>query len=95
MKNKLRKLDTIQFYIQFTTAVLFMWKVLEADQINYIGFSIALLLFIGWTLGYWRHRIIRRRLNKTKTSNKVNYFITDLIKWLRKEKLEIDNRDTE
>lgn len=70
MKNKLRKLDTIQFYIQFTTAILFMWKVLEADQINYIGFSIALLLFIGWTLGYWRHRIVRRRIRKNGYNRK-------------------------
>ncbi|MBT4207986.1 hypothetical protein HOE22_06535 [Candidatus Woesearchaeota archaeon] len=64
MKHKLRQLDMAQFYIQFATAALFMWKVLESDQFNLIGFSIAILLFIGWTLGYWRHRIVRRRIRK-------------------------------
>lgn len=64
MKHRLRKLDLAQFYIQFITAVLFMWKVLESDEVNYIGFSIALLLLIGWTLGYWRHKIVRRRIRK-------------------------------
>lgn len=53
-----------QFCIQFATAILFMWKVLEAEQFNFIGFSIAVLLLIGWTLGYWRHRIVRRRIRK-------------------------------
>jgi uncharacterized membrane protein YGL010W len=70
MNHKLRRLDAIQFYIQLLTAVLFMYKVIEAPSFSIVGFSIAILLLVGWVVGFIRHRIIRRRLRKNGYSRK-------------------------
>jgi len=60
--NKLKKINIAQFYIQLITAVLFAYlAVRDADVIKMF---IAVFLITQWTLGYWRHRIVRRRLRK-------------------------------
>lgn len=60
--NKLKKINLAQFYIQLITAVLFAYlAVRDADVIKMF---IAVFLITQWTLGYWRHRIVRRRLRK-------------------------------
>jgi len=60
MKQKLRTLNIAQFYIQLATAMLFAYiAILDTNPIKMI---IAFLLLFGWSLGYYRHRIMRRRL---------------------------------
>ena len=60
MKRKLRTLNAAQYYIQLSTAMLFAY--LAIIDINPIKLVIAFLLLLGWSLGYYRHRIMRRRL---------------------------------
>jgi len=64
MKNKLRRLNAAQFYIQLVTAILF--ANLAIINKNLIQMMISFLLLFGWSLGYYRHRIIRRRLEKRR-----------------------------
>ena len=64
MKNKLRRLNAAQFYIQLATAILF--ANLAIINKNSIQMMISFLLLFGWSLGYYRHRIIRRRLEKKR-----------------------------
>ena len=64
MKNKLRRLNAIQFYIQLVTAMLF--ASLAIINKNPIQMMISFLLLFGWSLGYYRHRIIRRRLENRR-----------------------------
>ena len=60
MKRKLRTLNVAQFYIQLATAMLFAYlAILDTNPIKMV---IAFLLLLGWSLGYYRHRIMRRRL---------------------------------
>ena len=60
MKNKLRTLNAAQYYIQLSTAMLFAYVAII--DINPIKMIIAFLLLLGWSLGYYRHRIMRRRI---------------------------------
>ena len=62
MKKKLRKLNIAQYYIQLATAMLFAY--IAIIDINPIKMMIAFLLLFGWSLGYYRHRLIRRRLGR-------------------------------
>ena len=62
MKRKLRKLNIAQYYIQLATAMLFAYVAII--DINPIKMMIAFLLLFGWSLGYYRHRLIRRRLGR-------------------------------
>ena len=62
MKRKLRRLNVVQFYIQLSTAMLFAY--IAIIDINPIKMMIAFLLLFGWSLGYYRHRLIRRRLGR-------------------------------
>ena len=62
MKRKLRKLNIAQYYIQLSTAMLFAY--IAIIDINPIKMMIAFLLLFGWSLGYYRHRLIRRRLGR-------------------------------
>ena len=64
MKNKLRRLNAAQFYIQLVTATLFAYMAIINK--NPIQMMISFLLLFGWSLGYYRHRIIRRRLEKRR-----------------------------
>lgn len=60
--KKLKQLNLAQFYIQLVTAGLFAYlSIRDADMVKML---IAFLLLLSWTLGYWRHRIVRRRLMK-------------------------------
>ena len=65
MKRKLRKLNIAQYYIQLATAMLFAY--IAIIDINPIKMMIAFLLLFGWSLGYYRHRLIRRRLGRKVT----------------------------
>ena len=62
MKRKLRRLNIAQYYIQLATAMLFAYVAII--DINPIKMMIAFLLLFGWSLGYYRHRLIRRRLGR-------------------------------
>jgi len=62
MKRKLRRLNVAQYYIQLSTAMLFAY--IAIIDINPIKMMIAFLLLFGWSLGYYRHRLIRRRLGR-------------------------------
>jgi len=62
MRRKLRRLNVAQFYIQLSTAMLFAY--IAIIDINPIKMMIAFLLLFGWSLGYYRHRLIRRRLGR-------------------------------
>ena len=64
MKRKLRTLNVAQFYIQLATAMLFAY--LAILDTNPIKMMIAFLLLLGWSLGYYRHRIMRRRLERKR-----------------------------
>jgi hypothetical protein len=60
MKEKLRRLNAAQYYIQLSTAMLFAYiAIIDTDPIKMM---IAFLLLFGWSLGYYRHRIMRRRI---------------------------------
>jgi hypothetical protein len=65
MKRKLRRLNVAQYYIQLSTAMLFAYVAII--DINPIKMMIAFLLLFGWSLGYYRHRLIRRRLGRKVT----------------------------
>jgi|TARA_Y100001949_G_scaffold145599_1_gene128834 hypothetical protein len=65
MKKKLRKLNIAQYYIQLATAMLFAYVAII--DINPIKMMIAFLLLFGWSLGYYRHRLIRRRLGRRRS----------------------------
>ena len=64
MKNKLRRLNKAQFYIQLVTAILFAYMAIINK--NPVQMVISFLLLFGWSLGYWRHRIMRRRLGNRR-----------------------------
>ena len=59
-KNKLKRINLYQFYIQFITAILFAY--LSIRDADIVKMFIAVLLLSQWSLGYWRHRIVRRRI---------------------------------
>ena len=65
MKRKLRRLNVAQYYIQLATAMLFAY--IAIIDVNPIKMVIAFLLLLGWSLGYYRHRIMRRRIERRKT----------------------------
>ena len=65
MKKKLRTINAVQFYIQLATAMLFAY--IAIIDINPIKMLIAFLLLFGWSLGYYRHRIMRRRLGRRRS----------------------------
>ncbi len=60
--NKLKKINLAQFYIQLITAILFAY--LSVRDRDIVKMFIAVLLVSQWSLGFWRHKIVRRRLRK-------------------------------
>tara|TARA_R100001129_G_C5145464_1_gene197255 strand:+ start:325 stop:522 length:198 start_codon:yes stop_codon:yes gene_type:complete len=61
-KHNLGKINLIQFYIQFIVACLFGYDAFMIG--NKIKIFIAILLLISWYLGFVRHRVVRKRLNR-------------------------------
>ena len=58
--HKLKKINLAQFYIQLVTAILFAYlSIRDADVVKML---IAVLLVSQWSLGFWRHKIVRRRI---------------------------------
>ena len=62
--NKLKVINTTQFYMQLFTASLLLYFALTSDRPKMA--IIPILLLISWTLGYIQRRITRRRVNKLK-----------------------------
>jgi len=62
--NKLKVINTTQFYMQLFTASLLLYFTLTSDRPKMV--VIPILLLISWTLGYIQRRITRRRVNKLK-----------------------------
>ena len=60
-KNNLKKINLAQFYIQLLTATIFGYMSIRDEDI--LKMIIAFLLLLSWGLGYWRHLIVRRRIN--------------------------------
>ena len=60
-KNKLKKINLAQFYIQLMTATIFGYMSIRDEDV--LKMIIAFLLLLSWGLGYWRHLIVRRRIN--------------------------------
>ena len=62
--NKLKVINTTQFYMQLFTASLLLYFTLTSDRPKMA--IIPILLLISWTLGYIQSRITRRRVNTLK-----------------------------
>jgi len=62
--NKLKVINSTQFYMQLFTASLLLYFTLTSDRPKMA--IIPILLLISWTLGYIQRRITRRRVNKLK-----------------------------
>ena len=60
-KNKLKKINLAQFYIQLMTATIFGYMSIRDEDV--LKMIIGFLLLLSWGLGYWRHLIVRRRIN--------------------------------
>ena len=60
-KNNLKKINLAQFYIQLMTATIFGYMSIRDEDV--LKMLIAFLLLLSWGLGYWRHLIVRRRIN--------------------------------
>tara|TARA_X000000368_G_scaffold353743_1_gene294979 strand:+ start:708 stop:932 length:225 start_codon:yes stop_codon:yes gene_type:complete len=65
--NKLKAINTSQFYIQLFTASLLLYFTLNSDR--KIMAIIPILLLISWTLGFMQRRITRRRVNRLRQSD--------------------------
>ena len=58
--HKLKKINLAQFYIQLVTATIFGYmSIRDADILKML---IVVLLVSQWSLGFWRHKIVRRRI---------------------------------
>ena len=67
--NKLKAINTTQFYIQLFTASLLLYFTLTSDRPKMA--MIPILLLISWTLGFMQRRITRRRVNRLRKSDKL------------------------
>lgn len=64
--NKLKAINSIQFFIQLITALLLLYFTLTSDTPNRV--IIPILLLFAWSLGFYERRVTRRRLNKLRGS---------------------------
>jgi len=64
--NKLKAINSIQFFIQLITALLLLYFTLTSDTPNRV--IIPILLLFAWSLGFYQRRVTRRRLNKLRGS---------------------------
>ena len=55
----IRWIDTIRFWINLITALLFMYLAYELNRP--ISMGIGWLLFIGWVLGAYERKLLRKR----------------------------------
>ena len=83
--NKLKKINLAQFYIQLITAILFAY--LSVRDRDIVKMFIAVLLVSQWSLGFWRHKIVRRRLRKWR--NLLNLLLMLLTLYLHGKCLRI------
>ena len=65
--NKLKAINTTQFYIQLFTASLLLYFTLTSDRPKMA--MIPILLLISWTLGFMQRRSTRRRVNRLRKSD--------------------------
>jgi hypothetical protein len=64
--NKLKAINSIQFFIQLITALLLLYFTLTSDTPNRV--IIPILLLFAWSLGFYERRVTRRRVNKLRGS---------------------------
>ena len=64
--NKLKAINSIQFFIQLITALLLLYFTLTSDTPNRV--IIPILLLFAWSLGFYQRRVTRRRVNKLRGS---------------------------
>ena len=65
--NKLKAINTTQFYIQLFTASLLLYFTLTSDRPKMA--MMPILLLISWTLGFMQRSITRRRVNRLRKSD--------------------------
>jgi len=66
--NKLKAINSIQFYIQLLTSLLLLYFTIKSDVPE--RSIIPILLLIAWTLGFYQRRVTRRRLNNLRKAKK-------------------------
>tara|TARA_B100000427_G_scaffold107119_1_gene88818 strand:+ start:261 stop:485 length:225 start_codon:yes stop_codon:yes gene_type:complete len=66
--NKLKAINSIQFYIQLLTALLLLYFTIKSDVPE--RSIIPILLLVAWTLGFYQRRVTRRRLNNLRKTKK-------------------------
>ena len=66
--NKLKVINSIQFYIQLLTALLLLYFTIKSDAPE--RSIIPFLLLVAWTLGFYQRRVTRRRLNNLRKTKK-------------------------
>ena len=66
--NKLKAINSIQFYIQLLTALLLLYFTIKSDAPE--RSIIPFLLLVAWTLGFYQRRVTRRRLNNLRKTKK-------------------------
>lgn len=66
--NKLKAINSIQFYIQLLTALLLLYFTIKSDAPE--RSIIPILLLVAWTLGFYQRRVTRRRLNNLRKAKK-------------------------
>ena len=64
--NKLKAINSIQFFIQLITALLLLYFTLTSDTPNRV--IIPILLLFAWSLGFYQRRVTSRRVNKLRGS---------------------------
>ena len=64
--NKLKAINSIQFFSQLITALLLLYFTLTSDTPNRA--IIPILLLFAWSLGFYQRRVTRRRVNKLRGS---------------------------
>ena len=66
--NKLKAINSIQFYIQLLTSLLLLYFTIKSDVPE--RSIIPILLLVAWTLGFYQRRVTRRRLNNLRKAKK-------------------------
>lgn len=68
--NKLKAINTVQFFFQLITALLLLYFTIYSGTPDRI--IIPILLLLGWSLGFFQRRVTRRQIKRLRGSkNKV------------------------
>ena len=66
--NKLKIVNSLQFFIQLLTALFLLYFTINSDNPERI--IIPILLLLAWTLGFYQRRITRKRVNRLRDTDK-------------------------